>query len=71
MELNTFKIVSENYKNQEKTQKKIPIKQKKYSHIIAYSLERKITNIFQMHKKIYKNVTNTIQYAQKKELKIS
>ena len=40
MELNTFKIVSENYKNQEKTQKKIPIKQKKYPHIIAYSLER-------------------------------
>lgn len=29
MELNTFKIVSENYKNQEKTKKKIPIKQKK------------------------------------------
>ena len=28
MELNTFKIVSENYKNQEKTQKKILIKQK-------------------------------------------
>lgn len=27
MELNTFKIVSENYKNQEKL-KKIPIKQK-------------------------------------------
>ncbi len=70
MELNTFKIVSENYKNQEKT-KKIPIKQKKHPHIIAYSLERKITNIFQMHKKIYKNVTNTIQYAQKKGLKIS
>lgn len=36
MELNTFKIVYENYKNQEKTQKKIPIKLKKNSHIIAY-----------------------------------
>lgn len=56
MELNTFKIVSENYKNQEKTQKKIPIKQKKHSHIIAYSLERKITNIFQMHKKYIKTL---------------
>lgn len=56
MELNTFKIVSENYKNQEKTQKKIPIKQKKYPHIIAYSLERKITNIFQMHKKHIKTL---------------
>lgn len=49
MELNTFKIVSENYKKQEKTQKK-------HSHIIAYSLERKITNIFQMHKKYIKTL---------------
>ena len=51
-----FKIVSENYKNQEKTQKKIPIKQKKHPHIIAYSLERNITNIFQMHKKYIKTL---------------
>lgn len=29
MELNTFKIVSENYKNQEKTQKKYQQNQKK------------------------------------------
>lgn len=56
MELNTFKIVSENYKNQEKTQKKNTNKTKKHSHIIAYSLERKITNIFQMYKKYIKTL---------------
>ena len=56
MELNTFKIVSENYKNQEKTQKKNTNKTKKHSHIIAYSLEIKITNIFQMHKKYIKTL---------------
>lgn len=55
MELNTFKIVSENYKNQEKTQKNTN-KTKKHPHIIAYSLERKITNIFQMHKKYIKTL---------------
>lgn len=42
MELNTFKIVSENYKNQKKNTKKIPIKTKKTPIIlIAYSLEKK------------------------------
>lgn len=56
MELNTFKIVSENYKNQEKNSKKNTNKTKKHPHIIAYSLERKITNIFQMHKKYIKTL---------------
>ena len=64
MELNTFKIVSENYKNQEKNSKKYH-KTKKHPHIIAYSLERKITNIFQMHKKYIK--TLLILYNMHKE----
>ena len=56
MELNTFKIVSENYKNQEKNSKKNTNKTKKRPHIIAYLLERKITNILQMHKKYIKTL---------------
>ena len=56
MELNTLKSYLKTIKIKKKLKKKIPIKQKKHPHIIAYSLERKITNIFQMHKKYIKTL---------------
>lgn len=71
MELNTFKIVSENYKNQEKNSKKNTNKTKKHPHIIAYSLERKITNIFQMHKKYIKTLLILYNMHKRKNWKLA